>query len=287
MDKLFVKKVAIVFITSFFVSMPGFSQSAGHKVIRLYQGAAPGSESWNWEEVEKVSKTQIIVTDVSVPTLTVFEPEKSIAKGTAIVVCPGGGFRMLSMTNEGYDVAKWLNSKGITVFILKYRLFHADSINKGQMDRAACARVGVDDGNVAVAYVRNHSSEYGLKTVGIMGFSAGGAVATGVAMTYGELSRPDFVAPIYPGMFWDATAPTNAPPMFIAVATDDNFKLTDQSIEIYKKWVNAGNSAEMHIYRRGGHGFGMKKNGSPTDKWIECFYEWLTDLNLNDKEAKF
>lgn len=291
MKKIYFKKAITVSMFCLLIFFVGFSQTTGNKVIRLYEGAAPGSEKWDWDEIEKVGKTQIILTNVSVPTLTVFEPEKSIATGTAIVVCPGGGFRMLSMTNEGCEVAKWLNSKGITAFVLKYRLIPQGSlrhINNIEIDRPKIVKKAIEDGKTAVAYVRNNATIWDLKAnqIGIMGFSAGGAVASGVVYKCDKKSHPDFAAFIYPGRFGEAELPSDAPPIFIAMASDDPLKLTTHSIKLYNEWLSAGKSAELHIYRKGGHGFGMLKKDIPTDNWIDRFYEWLIDLEFNDKSVK-
>jgi dienelactone hydrolase len=273
------------------VSVNCFSQSLNNKVIRLYKGAAPGSENWTWNEYEKKTGRYITIYNVSVPTLTVFEADKSIATGTAVIVCPGGAFHALAIDNEGYDVAKWLNTKGITAFVLKYRLGHLVTENPTQemwvkmksktfnKDIEPIVAMGIADGKSAVAYVRSHAVEWNLKPnqIGIMGFSAGGTVATGVAFTYDAQSRPDFVAPIYPyvGDFATQTVPADAPPMFIAVASDDNEGFQIPSTLLYTNWVSAKKSAELHIYRKGHHGFGMRKQNIPTDTWIDRFYEWL------------
>ena len=138
------------------------------------------------------------------------------------------------------------------------------------------------DGRAAVAYVREHAAQWGLKTdrIGIMGFSAGGTVTTGVSFTYEQASRPDFAAPIYPyvGSFGDPPVPEDAPPLFIAAATDDTFGFQTHCTKLYDRWVSAGHSAELHIYRTGSHGFGMQHRGIPTDGWIDLFYEWISNL---------
>lgn len=271
-----------------------FSQSPNNKVIRLYKGAAPGSENWTWNEYEKKMGLYITIYNVSVPSLTVFEADKSIATGTAVIVCPGGAFHALAIDNEGYDVAKWLNAKGITAFVLKYRLCHLITDNPVQemwakmksatfnKDIEPIVAMGIADGKASVAYVRSHAAEWNLKPnqIGIMGFSAGGTVAAGVAFTYDVQSRPDFVAPIYPyvGNFGTKAVPSDAPPMFIAVASDDNEEFQIPSTLLYSNWVSAKKSAELHIYRKGHHGFGMRKQNIPTDTWIDRFYEWLINL---------
>ena len=275
--------------------LDSFAQPSGNKVIRLYEGSASGSETWNWKEIEMGTGPGTTVYNVTVPSLTVFEADKSIATGTAVVVCPGGAFHMLAISNEGYEVAKWLNSKGITAFVLKYRLAHLVTDNPGKemgsknigsdkfnKDIEPIVAMDIADGKAAIAYVRSHSAEWGLKTdkIGIMGFSAGGTVTAGVTMTYDSQSRPDFSAPIYPyvGSFGNPAVPEDAPPMFMAVASDDAFGFQNHCISLYEKWVTAKKSAELHIYRKGNHGFGMRKQNIPTDTWIDRFHEWLTGL---------
>src|SRR4051812_13425542 len=216
--------------------------NAQQKVIQLYNGAAPGSENWNWDEKEMFNDQLHlkVVYNVSHPTLTAFLPDSSIATGAAVIVCPGGGFQFLSIENEGYDVARWLNKKGVAAFVLKYRLTHSltDDPLKEFMSREpnsdkfneeikSVVAMDIADGKTAIEYVRNHSGEYKISSdhIGIMGFSAGGTLTTGVAYNYDASNRPDFVAPIYPyvGSFTKGAVPDDAPPMFIAVASDDQF----------------------------------------------------------------
>ncbi|MEO6550856.1 MAG: alpha/beta hydrolase [Ferruginibacter sp.] len=285
MKKILILKLALYFSLSIY---------AQQKVIPLYNGKAPGSETWNWNEYEKKFGPDTTVYNVTIPTLTVFAADKSIATGTAVIVCPGGAFHALAIDNEGYDVAKWLNKKGITAFVLKYRVGHLVTNNPMKelaeklksktfnKDIEPIVAMAIADGKAAIAYARTHAAEWNVKTnqIGIIGFSAGGTVATGVAFTYDTLSRPDFVAPIYPyvGSFDKQAVPADAPPMFIAAASDDNFGFQIPSTLLYANWINAKKSAELHIYKKGGHGFGMKKQNIPTDNWIDRFYDWLIGL---------
>jgi acetyl esterase/lipase len=137
--------------------------------------------------------------------------------------------------------------------------------------------LAVADGLAAVAYVRQHASEWGISRdhVGIIGFSAGGFVTAGVATRYAPESRPAFVAVIYGGLMRDSSVPADAPPMFIAAATDDQLGLAPASIALYQKWTAAQKSVELHMYAKGGHGFGMRPHNLPTDHWIDRFAEWL------------
>jgi acetyl esterase/lipase len=268
--------------------------NAQQKVIQLYNGAAPGSENWNWDEKEMTYDQMHlkVVYNVSHPTLTAFLPDSSIATGAAVIVCPGGGFQFLSIENEGYDVARWLNKKGVAAFVLKYRLTHSltDDPLKEFMSRQpnsdkfneeirSVVAMDIADGKTAIEYVRSHASEYNIKPgdIGIMGFSAGGTLVTGVAYNYDANNRPDFVAPVYPyvGSFTKGVVPNDAPPMFIVAASDDQFGFNISSVDLYKDWVTSKHSAELHVYAKGGHGFGMQTQNIPTDTWIERFGDWM------------
>jgi acetyl esterase/lipase len=139
--------------------------------------------------------------------------------------------------------------------------------------------LSIADGLAAVTFVRQHASEWGVSPdrVGIIGFSAGGAVAAAVALRYQPDGRPAFVAPIYAAaeMFKNDPVPADAPPLFAAAASDDQLGLAPDSIVLYEKWTAAHKSAELHMYAKGGHGFGMHKQGIPTDHWIDTFAAWL------------
>jgi acetyl esterase/lipase len=275
----------------------------GQQVVPLYNGEKPvGSELLTTpEKVQKNTKGEVVsVSSVSMPTLTVYKPEKGSENGTAVIICPGGAFRFLSFASEGIDVAKWLVSKGLTGFILKYRLVpEREGINNTlfqDLAKSYFARIdsvntpyvplAVADGREAIRYVRQHASEFGIdpNRIGIMGFSAGGTVSGSVAQTYDKESRPDFVAPIYaycPAILGDKV-PDDAPPMFLVLASDDHIAYANT--QMYEKWRNAGKSVEMHIFYKGGHGFGIMKRGLPPDNWTDRFEEWMTNQGLMKKK---
>lgn len=273
-----------------FLSLNVFAQQ---KVIPLYDGPPPGSESWNWNEAENDNnmwRTKVVY-NVSKPTLTVFQPEPGRGNGTALIIAPGGGFHALSINSEGFDVAKWLVQKGVTCFVLKYRLVHvlsndptaefAAKMGKKEFEEDAgkVIPLAVADGRNSIAWVRKHAKEYDIvpDRIGIMGFSAGGTVASSTLFNYTKENRPDFAAPVYP-FFPSAmigAVPNDAPPVFLVAATDDGFNLAPHSVELYSKWLSAKRDAELHLYARGNHGFGMRKQNLPTDNWIERFSDWL------------
>lgn len=263
-------------------------------VIQLYEGKPKGSENWGWQE--QVSTKNMfndgVVFNVVQPTLTAFLPPKAAANGTAVIVAPGGAFHILSINSEGYDVAKWLNSKGIAAFVLKYRLarsFTDDPIQElmpkmGNFkaldeENAPIIPLATADGLTAVKYVREHAADLNIdpQKIGFMGFSAGGTLTMSVVYSAVDENRPNFVAPIYayePAIL-GSTVPAAKTPIFVAVAGDDQLGMMPMSINIYKKWYDAKQAAELHIFEKGGHGFGMRKQGLPTDFWYERFGEWL------------
>jgi acetyl esterase/lipase len=276
-------------ILCFMLSM--VAVAAAQDVIPLYPAIASGSTQENYPEKQYFSKVwnTDVVTNVTRPSLLVFKPSAETKNGTAIVICPGGGFMALSISSEGTDVAKYLAAKGVTAFVLKYRLAHTGEDGTAEFAPLFADRkkfeesmkdvepLAVADGLAAVTYVRQHASEWGVAPdrVGIIGFSAGGAVTASVAFQYAPEGRPAFVAPIYGSMLKDAPVPADAPPMFIAAATDDSLGLAPASIALYQKWTGAHKSAELHMYAKGGHGFGMRQQNIPTDHWIDRFTEWL------------
>jgi acetyl esterase/lipase len=271
------------------LSTVGFA--AAQDVVPLYPGIPPGSTQENYPEKQYHAKAwdEDIVANVTRPTLTIFKPSPALRNGTAVVICPGGGFVALSFATEGTNVAKYLAAKGVTVFVLKYRVAHTGEdasqeftalyADKPKYDAMLknVVPLALADGVAAVGYVREHASEWGISPdrVGIIGFSAGGFIAAEIAVHHAPEGRPAFVAVIYGGYQGDALVPTDAPPMFIAAATDDELGLAPASLALYQKWTAANKSAELHIYAKGGHGFGMKQQNLPTDRWIDRLADWL------------
>lgn len=276
-----------------------FSAVQAQQVIQLYPGKAPGAESWNWQEKdnnENMYKTRVVYNVVQ-PTLTAYLPPASAAIGTAVIIAPGGAFHTLSIENEGINVAKWLNAKGVAAFVLKYRLVHSltndpvgelmkkmGDYKKLDEENDSVVTMAISDGLKAVAYVRSHAAEYNLspKRIGFMGFSAGGTVTMGTVFNSTAADRPDFAAPIYPyiNALKNQAIPTDAPPLFICAATDDQLGLAPHSVNLYSAWIAAKKPAELHMYAKGGHGFGMRKTDIPIDTWIDRFGDWLDELGL-------
>jgi acetyl esterase/lipase len=201
--------------------------------------------------------------------------------GTAIIVAPGGGFSILAIEHEGRDVARWLNQLGVTAFVLRYRC-GLESGDTPAMNRQLSQKAAIEDGLLAVKTVRERAAEWNLdpKRIGVMGFSAGGYLTIGVATQYAPESRPDFAIPIYAVAPENYQPPADAPPIFAAVAFDDNVRMTSTATGLIEKWKQVKVPAELHIFPDGGHGFGMNKKGKASDAWTALLAQWLRRMNL-------
>ena len=265
--------------------------SFGHaQTLNIWPGVAPGSENWTQKEhSEPNTPMGTIITNVVTPTLTLYLPEKSKASGTGIIVAPGGACVALAIDHEAISIARWLQERGIAAFVLKYRIPEkkGQGIPQGLNFDEQC-KYGIADGIQAMKVVRQHAAEWGIAPdrIGFMGFSAGAMVTSGVLLQPEASARPSFAAPIYGGPFGKMpTIPANLPPIFMAWAQDDE-QVLEPIVKFYDSLMAAGNKPEAHIYRRGGHGFGMKKQGTTSDHWIEEFYWWLQSLGLTEPVKK-
>jgi acetyl esterase/lipase len=277
----------------------------GAEVVRLYPGPAPGSEGAKQTEVAVGTR----IYNVTVPTLTIFRPKPGAATDAAVIIAPGGGFVRLGMEGEGYAVARYLAERGITAIVLKYRTDEtpADKIPKslpsGVAARGAApvlesapargssprpapntslgAHQAVADGLAAVRFVRAHAQAWGVSPnrVGFVGFSAGAFVAMELALNKDPDTRPDFVGAIYAPRPADMIVPADAPPLFLAVAADDETVQAGPSLSIFHDWRAAGRSAELHVFESGKHGFGMNRQQKDSDHWIDEFLWWLRASN--------
>jgi acetyl esterase/lipase len=282
------------------------ADAAGVFAIWPGSGIPPGSENATGHEQTTQagpSGTQNrMVRNVVIPTVTMYKPTAGAPEGTALIVAPGGGFRFLMVDYEGIDMAHWLVQRGITAFVLKYRVahtpendadlptflerFHKDlaridlkSPNPPKVDPEgeAARNLAEEDGRQAIRFVRRHAAEWSIdpNRIGIAGFSAGGGVVMGAVMQHDAQSRPDFAAPIYPAYRTAMPVPADAPPLFIALADDDQLVPPISGTRLYEAWHAAGKSAELHVFSKGKHGFGMKKLNLPSDEWIDLFENWL------------
>jgi acetyl esterase/lipase len=251
--------------------------------IPLYSGVAPGSENWNYPEKSAGTADRPQAQNIVRPVMLFYPAEKANAVGTAMIVAPGGGFRTLMMSYEGVDVARRLNQMGVDAFVLKYRTTYVDSsapaAGRGPATTGPQAGQNVRemagaDGQQAVRLLRQHAADYGVRPnrIGIIGYSAGGAVV--LSTVYGPADgRPDFAAPIYAAGANSNPPPAGGPPLFIAVAADDQTVGYQGSLDLFAAWRKAGLPAELHVFQTGQHGFGKKGGGA--DHYLDRVEEWL------------
>ena len=258
--------------------------------IALGTGTLPGAkaaESWHTQYGSHFARN---VTDA---TLTPFLPDPAEATGTAVIVAPGGGFRTLSMENEGWDVARALAKRGVAAFVLKYRLnqtprdMPAFERSMAEMFSAtarpprpdpASAMAGlapqIADARAAFALVRKRSAEWRVdpKRIGMVGFSAGAMLTMATALA-GEDAKPAFIGNIY-GPLSAMNVPADAPPLFVALAADDPF-FANSGFALIESWKAAKRPVEFHLYEQGGHGFGMYPKETTSTGWFDAFVGWM------------
>ena len=260
--------------------------------IELGTAPLPGAtaqESWHRQY------GSLFARNVTVATLTPYLPDPSTASGAAVVVAPGGGFRTLSMENEGSNVAKALAAKGVAAFVLKYRLVQTPADMPGfeqsmrQMFSGAARRpprpstpdsmaAGIapqlEDARAAFALIRKRAGEWRVdpNRIGMVGFSAGAMLTLTTALA-GQDAKPAFIGDIY-GPVANMTVPADAPPLFVALAADDPF-FGNGETGIVKSWITAKRPVEFHLYEQGGHGFGMYPKTTTSTGWFDAFVQWL------------
>jgi acetyl esterase/lipase len=291
-----------------------FATSAQEITLPLWRsGKVPNYQKTN--ETEKADSTDIVrISKVQNPEIAVFLPSKKIATGQAVVVCPGGGYGILAYNWEGTDIAKWLNSKGIAAIVLKYRLPNSKS-------NIIPHQSPLMDAQRAIRMVRANAAKWNLKKdrVGIMGFSAGGHLASTTGTHFDEgnkkatdsiekfSSRPDFMVLVYPvitmskpimhtgsrnnligenpdvqlAKFYSGELQVSkeTPPAFLVHATDDKTVPVENSLLFYQALKDKNVLAEMHIYPKGGHGFALALGIAGTESWTDRCIDWLRSLN--------
>lgn len=267
-------------------TMTPIATPAQRDAIVLGTGPLPGAtvaESWHRQFGSAFAR------NVTVATLTPYLADPAKATGAAVIVAPGGGFRTLSMENEGSDVAKALAERGVSAFVLKYRLNQtprdlaefqqpgssAPPPPRPSPDATASGLVPqIADAEAAFALVRSRSSEWHVDAdrIGMIGFSAGAMLTMATAMS-GEKAKPAFLGDIY-GPLGQVTVPADAPPLFVALAVDDPL-FPNTGFGLIESWRAAKRPVEFHYYERGGHGFGMYPKETTSTGWFDAFVRWL------------
>jgi acetyl esterase/lipase len=273
--------------------------AADRPVIDVWPGKAPGEtkeigpeESRPPQAKQRTDVTRL--TNISKPTLTLYQPPEGKRNSTAVIVCPGGGYSILAWDLEGTEIAEWLNTIGVTAAVLKYRVPRRD----GDMEN----KLPLMDAQRSMSLVRSKAGELGIdpKRIGMLGFSAGGNLAAATCLKHHSerqydkvdatddvTSRPNFGVLIYPAYLADNTGALKAeyqpsqgsPPMFFAFAMDDRITV-DGSFALARALKTAGVLAELHMYDAGGHGFGMRKSEFPCHTWPARCAEWLAHRAL-------
>jgi len=301
-----------IFFSILFLMM--VTSSKAQQVIPLYADNIPGAKSTPRDYIENTitrANGTLSTTKVSEPTLTVFEAPKDIANGTAVIICPGGGYSALAFSHEGTDVAKRFNETGVTAFVLKYRL-PSDEI---MVDKTYAL---LQDAQQAIYLIRKDADKYGIKPdkIGILGFSAGGHFASTLITHYNDIKisdpekislRPDFAALIYPVISFEESVHAGTmknllglnpseelkryfsanknvtkktPPTFLVHAKDDQTVPVENSILMYDELKKKRVKRELYLYENGGHGFGLKNKTSEVD-WLNLFFKWMKKNKFN------
>lgn len=310
MKKLFYKLNLIIFVLIFSVS----AATAQTKIINIWPNGVPNSKADpSYKEQIDTNKYFISESRISNPTLGYYPASASKSTGTAVIICPGGGYSILAIDIEGSLVAKWLNTLGITAFVLKYRL----PSSKIMLNKT----IGpLQDAQRAIRIVRSHAKQWKINPhrIGIMGFSAGGHVASTLSTHYNQKvykvkdsvsARPDFSLLIYPVISMrksithmgsrinllgknpsqalvrlysnELQVNKNTPPAFLVQAMDDNVVPVQNSIDYALALHKYKIPVELHLYERGGHGFGLARNTKDTESsWTEACVKWLKMHNL-------
>lgn len=305
------KKISSVAITLVVAALFFGLKAQSFKMDLYPEGQIPNykasdlKERWDSTDVVRISNVQM-------PDITVFLPSKKISTGQAVIICPGGGYRILAYDLEGEDIAKFWNSKGIAAIVLKYRLPNENQV--------VPYKSPLMDAQRAMRMVRFHAVEWNIdpEKIGIMGFSAGGHLASTLSTHYdtGNLSskdpvermscRPDFSILVYPVITFtrdfqhsgshhnllgenpdvelskhfsnELQITDDTPPAILIHASDDRGVPVDNSIVYYKALVNHGINTELHVYSKGGHGFGLASGKDHLSGWSEQCYEWLRSI---------
>jgi acetyl esterase/lipase len=293
---------------SLLAQKPAWQPAPGHLILPLWPKGAPGASPNPPAEMDMTTAKDNLIAgrplvrlgNVSSPTLTLYTP-KGKKSGAAVVVFPGGGYRILAIDLEGTEVCDWLNSAGITCVLVKYRV--PDS---GPYPKSSAA---LQDAQRAVGMVRSHASEWHIdpKRIGVLGFSAGAHLAAALSTHFeqrlydpvdaadGLSCRPDFAVIVYPGYLAlaeqnfapnpDIHVSDRTPPSFIVQAEDDPVHVENATV-YFLALKNAKVPAEVHIYAEGGHGYGLRRTELPVTTWPLSVETWLHTIHVLASSAR-
>jgi acetyl esterase/lipase len=281
---------------------PAWQPASGHTQIPIWPNGAPGAQASAAEMDTTTAKDRLVATkpvirlgNVSAPTITLYAPQNAKAPAPAVVVFPGGGYRILAIDLEGTEVCDWLNSAGIACVLLKYRV--PDS---GPYPKSLAA---LQDAQRAVGLVRQHAAEWKIDpgTLGVLGFSAGAHLGAALSTHFDkrlydpidaadQLScRPDFAVVVYPGYIAlaekgmapnpDIQPTAQTPPTFIVQAEDDPVHV-ENATTYFLELKNAKVPAELHVYAEGGHGYGLRRTDLPITRWPDSVIVWLHTIHM-------
>lgn len=270
------------------VSMQLSAQPPEKDIIHLWPGVVPGETAPKRAAIptKDTSNGVIRLTNVTDPLMQVFRPEKGKANGAAVIVCPGGGYQILAINLEGYEIAHWLNEQGFTAFVLQYRV--------PQKQEGA-----LQDVQRAIRIVRSRAAEWQLQPekIGILGFSAGGSLSARASTLYNKRTyepvdasdnssaRPDFTLLIYPAYLDQGEHQTltpelqinaQTPPTFVFATADDPY--ANSALVVTRYLREAKVPVELHLYARGGHGYGLRPNNSAGPAWTALATRWLAEV---------
>jgi acetyl esterase/lipase len=282
------------------------------QVVDLWPGKAPDEVAGIGEEYVRMSpkldRKQVevteptrLVTNVTKPSISIYRPAKDKDTGTAVIICPGGGYWNLYWELEGEEVAAWLNSLGVTGILLKYRVPRRSDDTKGEP-----ARRPLQDSQRAVSLVRSKAKEWGIdpKKIGMVGFSAGGHLAVATATSFEKRTyeasddidkiscRPDFAILAYSGYLKAKDkyelapglhVPKDTPPVFLVHGGADIVSDADHSLIMYQALKKAGISAELHIYAGAAHDFAVRPSDQPCSTWTRSCADWMRNLGFLPK----
>jgi len=287
---------------------PAWQPSPGHTQAPIWPGAVPDARPAEGPEVATTAKESLVagrpwveVANVSRPTMTLYSPNGKNT-GAAVVVFPGGGYKILAIDLEGTEVCDWLTSKGITCVLLKYRVpAPRSSPNWGAYPESPMA---LEDAQRTVGLVRFHAAEWHIDPhkLGVLGFSAGGHLVAAMSTHFEkrlyppvdaadeESCRPDFTVALYPGHLWiddkrfelnpDVPVTSQTPPTFLLHAQDDDVDDVNHSLVYYIALKKAGVPVEMHLYAQGGHAFGLRRTKLPITGWPQLVETWLGTFGM-------